>query len=138
MQPGALNRIVDTIVSMFGRPNPTVAAVIVEDMGLVNGTQHVIVDLRGEDRLAMYLPALAVEAPGNCWVERLSSADDSPLAVVLTNYQVNFRGGWGSGEQDYTPPTTGPGSGYDAGTGLGRPATTSHNQYGWGDQPWGR
>jgi hypothetical protein len=80
------------LIARIPRRNPIVGGVIVEDLGLVNGTQHVLVLTGGATRQAVYLAPLALQIPGNVFVTRLGQELTAGLAVVTTNYQVPVAG----------------------------------------------
>lgn len=86
----------DIILPRIPRRNPRVGGVIVADLGLRNGTQMVSVLTGGATREAAYLAPIALQVPGNCWVERAGPELNAPLIVALSNFQVPVTGfGWG-------------------------------------------
>jgi hypothetical protein len=90
--------IADLILGRVQRRNPRVGGVIVADKGLVNGTQMVAVLTGGATREAAYLAPIALQVPGNCYVERAGPELDAPLIIALSNFQVPVTGlGWGAG-----------------------------------------
>lgn len=73
---------------MIPASNPSVGAVIVEALPLVNMTPQVRVDLGDQVRRAVYLPPHAIRE-GPVVVTRMSPALDAPYLVEITNYQAS-------------------------------------------------
>jgi hypothetical protein len=124
------------VLSLFRPRDPVIPGVILADLGLSNGTQVVQVYAEGSMFLAVYLPALAVKLPGNCFISRGSAGRLAVAFVVATNYQVPVRVGWGSGQDPWIPVGPWPGA-----AGPGDPGyeleVVVDSYFGWGGQPWG-
>lgn len=114
------------------RANPITPAVIVEDLGLINGTPTVLVQTGNAIRRAIYLSPLAVQVGHAVFVTRTGPGLTEGLACIATNYQIGpvalADTTWGDG-----PPgvTWGGGTGtWGEGEGTGAmPTTTTH--FGW-------
>lgn len=119
--------IATLLAARIPRRNPIIGAVIVADLGLVNGTQTVLAQAGGATWRVIYLAPLAVQVPGNIFITRAGRELTAPYICYTTNYQVPPGGGigvgaWGGG--DDTP---------DGGT----PVVDGSGATGWGAEPWG-
>lgn len=76
------------VAALLPRPNPILPAIIATDLGLVNGTPLVLVNVAGARRQAVYPIPRALRLGGACWVTRTGPHLTAPLMVIATNYQV--------------------------------------------------
>ncbi len=97
---GSINAAATLTLGLVARRNPLRGGVIAADLGLVNGTPHVLIDGAGGRRRAAYLAPHAIQIGGAIFWQRAGQGLDSPLVVALTNYQVppqTFGGGLSTG-----------------------------------------
>jgi hypothetical protein len=80
--------VYDLILPRIPRKNGRVGGIVTADLGLVNGTQMVSVLTGGAVRTAVYLAPIALQIPGNVFVERAGPDLTAPLIIPASNFQV--------------------------------------------------